>query len=205
MAADRGVIVAGIDAALPLIQIAAERTPQGDFRVGDIEALPWPDASFDVVTGFNSFQFAQDKARALAEARRVSRGPVVVVIPVRAAESGVTQIYKPMLPLFPAQGLETMKQSGIFSLSEPGKLEETLADARLNIRDDEEVDCLIRFENVDAAVRAFVGAGPTGLAIQNAGEEAVTDTVRTALVQFTSDADGTVTLPGWYRIVIAGP
>jgi SAM-dependent methyltransferase len=76
MAADRGASVAGIDAAGELVEIAAERTPGGDFRVGDLEALPWPENSFDVVTGFSSFQFADDKVRALAEARRVSRGTV---------------------------------------------------------------------------------------------------------------------------------
>ena len=65
MAADRGASVAGIDAAKELIEIAAERTPEGDFRVGDLEALPWPEDSFDVVTGFSSFQFADDKVRAL--------------------------------------------------------------------------------------------------------------------------------------------
>jgi 2-polyprenyl-3-methyl-5-hydroxy-6-metoxy-1,4-benzoquinol methylase len=34
MAADRGALVAGVDAAEELIAIAAERTPDGDFRVG---------------------------------------------------------------------------------------------------------------------------------------------------------------------------
>ncbi len=38
-------LVAGIDAAEQLIDIAAERTPDGDFRTGDLEALPWPDDS----------------------------------------------------------------------------------------------------------------------------------------------------------------
>jgi ubiquinone/menaquinone biosynthesis C-methylase UbiE len=57
MAADRGASVAGIDAAGELLEIAAERTPGGDFRVGDIQALPWPENSFDAVTGFSSFQF----------------------------------------------------------------------------------------------------------------------------------------------------
>jgi SAM-dependent methyltransferase len=61
MAADRGASVAGIDAARELIEIAAERTPEGDFRVGDLEALPWPEDSFDMVTGFSTFQFADDK------------------------------------------------------------------------------------------------------------------------------------------------
>src|SRR5829696_2444308 len=83
MVADRGASVAGIDAAEQLIEIAAERTPEGDFRVGDLEELPWPEDSFDVVTGFSAFQFADDKVRALTEARRVSRGAVAVVIPSR--------------------------------------------------------------------------------------------------------------------------
>jgi ubiquinone/menaquinone biosynthesis C-methylase UbiE len=101
MATDRGAIAAGIDAAKELVAIAGERTPEGDFRVGDLEVLPWPDSSFDVVTGFNAFQFADDKARALAEARRVSRGPVAVVIPTRGSESGILSIFKPLFPLYP--------------------------------------------------------------------------------------------------------
>lgn len=100
MAADRGAIVGGIDAANKLIEFASERTPEGDFRVGDIEALPWPDDSFDVVTGFSAIQFANDKTRALTEARRVSRGPVAVVIPTRVPEAGIAAVFKPLLPLF---------------------------------------------------------------------------------------------------------
>jgi hypothetical protein len=95
-----------------------------------------------------------------------------------------------------------MKHSGMFALSEPGKLEEVLAAAGLNPRDDDEVVCTISFEAVDAAVRAFVGAGATALAIQHSGEGVVADAVRGGLDPFT-DAEGHVTLPGWYRAVIA--
>jgi ubiquinone/menaquinone biosynthesis C-methylase UbiE len=94
MAADRGASVAGIDAAEGLIEIAAERTPEGEFRVGDLEELPWPEDSFDVVTGFSAFQFADDKVRALSEARRVSGGSVAVVIPSRVPESGITAVFR---------------------------------------------------------------------------------------------------------------
>jgi SAM-dependent methyltransferase len=52
---------------------ARRRVPAGDFRVGLLERLPWPDATFDVVTGFNAFQYALDIDLALAEARRVLR------------------------------------------------------------------------------------------------------------------------------------
>jgi len=43
IAHDRGANVAGIDAAEDSIGIAHLRTPQGDFRVGDMQNLPWPD------------------------------------------------------------------------------------------------------------------------------------------------------------------
>jgi hypothetical protein len=202
MAADRGAIVAGIDAAAPLIEIARQRTANGDFRVGDLETLPWPDDAFDVVTGFSSFQFADDKARALGEARRVSSRMVVVVVPSRVAESGITQVFQPVFPLFAPEALETMRQSGMFALSQPGKLEDVLLAAGLKIREDEEVDCRISFEDAENAVRAFVGAGPTSLAIQRSGEEAVVEAVRSALVPLT-DAKGRVSLPAWYRVVVS--
>jgi SAM-dependent methyltransferase len=202
MAADRGAIVAGIDAAKELIEIAAERTPEGDFRVGDLEALPWADDSFDAVTGFSAFQFADDKVRALTEARRVSRGPVAVVIPSRVSESGIALVFKPLFPLFPPEALESMKHSGMFAFSEPGKLEEVLAAAGLTVHEDDEIESLIVFDDTPGAVRAFVGAGPTALAIRNSGELAVAQAVGEALDPFT-DTDGRVTLPAWYRVVFA--
>ncbi|MDP8927951.1 MAG: class I SAM-dependent methyltransferase, partial [Actinomycetota bacterium] len=194
MAADRGAVVAGIDAAEELVAIAAERTSQGDFRVGDLETLPWADDSFDVVTGFSSFQFADDKTRALTEARRVTRGTVAVVIPTRVAESGIAAVFKPLLPLFPPEALESMKQSGMFALSEPGKLDELLAAAGLAIQDDDELEYTIVFEDAATATRAFVGAGPMTLAIHYSGEQAIDRAVRDALAPFTS-SDGRVTLP----------
>lgn len=36
LAAERGVKVSGIDASKELIEIAGQRTPEGDFRVGDV-------------------------------------------------------------------------------------------------------------------------------------------------------------------------
>jgi SAM-dependent methyltransferase len=94
MAANRGANVAGIDAAKELVAIATRRTPEGDFRVGDLESLPWPDASFDWVTGFNSFQFADDNIRCwmascteIPQIRRSTSPP-----PLRAAGATCTPV-----------------------------------------------------------------------------------------------------------------
>ena len=140
--------------------------------------------------------------RALGEARRVSRGSVVIVIPTRVADSGVTAVFKPLFPLFAADALENMKGSGMSALSEPGKLEDVLAAAALTRYEDEAIECPIVLENIDAAERAFLGAGPTQLAIGHSGEAALAEAVGGALEPFT-DADGRVVLPAWYRAVLA--
>ena len=202
MAADRGAEVAGIDASSELIGVAAERTPGADFRVGDLEALPWGSDSFDVVTGFSSFQFADDKVRALTEAARVSRDLIAVIIPTRVSASGIAAVFKPLFPLFPPEALESMRQSGMFALSEPGSLDETLAGAMLVAIDDDEIEFAVAFDSIDTAVRGFIGAGPMALAIGRSGEKAVADAVRQSLVPFT-DVNGDVALPAWYRVVLA--
>jgi hypothetical protein len=56
-----------------MIALARARVPGADLRVGTLEQLPWDDAAFDVVTGFNAFQFAPDMVAALRRLR-ASRG-----------------------------------------------------------------------------------------------------------------------------------
>jgi len=116
------------------VEIAAERASEADLRVGGLKRLPWPDRSFDVVTGLSSFQFADDPRRALDEAGRASRGLVVAAVP-RASRSPTS--------------------------------------AGLGPNADDEADSLTELEDADAAVRAFVGAGPTALAVRHSGREAV--------------------------------
>ena len=77
-ASARGAFVAGVDLDPDRIAAARARVPAGDFAVGSMEQLPWTDGAFDVVTGFNAFQYALDVPAALAEAVRVSRGCVAV-------------------------------------------------------------------------------------------------------------------------------
>src|SRR5262245_1390215 len=69
IAARRGAAVTGIDASDALVTIARARTAGGDFRIGDMFALPFPDASFDAVTSFNGIWKGCETA--LQEARRV--------------------------------------------------------------------------------------------------------------------------------------
>ncbi|MGF1668117.1 MAG: class I SAM-dependent methyltransferase [Acidimicrobiia bacterium] len=52
LARARGATCWGIDASHRLVAIARDRNPDSDVRVGDMHALPWDDATFDVVTSF---------------------------------------------------------------------------------------------------------------------------------------------------------
>jgi ubiquinone/menaquinone biosynthesis C-methylase UbiE len=73
LAADTGAAAFGIDAADALLELTRERVPEAEVIVGDMESLPYTDGSFDLVTGFSSFFFADDMVAALREAARVAR------------------------------------------------------------------------------------------------------------------------------------
>jgi ubiquinone/menaquinone biosynthesis C-methylase UbiE len=60
-----------MDASEALIAIARERVPQGDFRVGDLEALPYSKKAFDAIVAALSVQYAADPVVALRELKRI--------------------------------------------------------------------------------------------------------------------------------------
>jgi ubiquinone/menaquinone biosynthesis C-methylase UbiE len=203
LATQRGAAVAGIDASANLAEIAARRTPGADIRVGDFEALPWPDKTFDVVTGFSTFQFADDHAAALTQARRVCRGQVWVVIPTRLADSAIPAVFAALATLFPPKFLPSLKRSGMYALSAHGGLEETLSRTGMSPQSDETIEATTVFPDTAAAVAAFLSAGATAIAIRHCGQPAVEQALHDAFAPFTEDR-GRVTLPGWFRVVQTG-
>ena len=76
-AARRGCRVTSTDYVAALLERGAERAAaeglQVEFEVADAEALPYADASFDVVLSTFGVMFAPDQARAAAELARVCR------------------------------------------------------------------------------------------------------------------------------------
>src|SRR6476620_3768440 len=121
LAADRGANTAAIDAASAFVQITRDRVPDADVRVGDLQFLPYEDESFDVVKGFNAFQYAADPLAALAEARRVLRpgGLVSALVWGPAEECELAphlQAVGALMPPPPAGA------PGPFSCSAPGAL-----------------------------------------------------------------------------------
>ena len=201
IAASRGAKVSGFDAAEALLAIARERVPSGDFRVADLENVPFDDASFDVVTGFNSFQFAGDPVRALAEARRVAKpgGKVVVMTWGRPEGMEAAMIVASLRPLLPPP---PPGAPGPFALSEETKLRAFADAAGLTPEDVIDVDSPWNYPDENTALRGLASSGVAARAAALAGARAVDDAHRAALAPFRK-ADGSFRIGATCRFLVA--
>jgi SAM-dependent methyltransferase len=198
IAHERGAQVTGIDAAPAAIEFARRRVPDGNFRVGEIEALPYEDGAFDVVTGFNAFQYAADVAGALREARRV--GALVGIMtwgaPERCDAAGVLKALGALMPPPPPGAV------GPFALSAPGALEELVERAGLEPRTAGTVRTMWEYPADDTIRRGFLAGGPAVKVVEVVGEPRAMATVLEALAPFRS-AGGGYALHNEWRYVIA--
>jgi SAM-dependent methyltransferase len=176
LASLRGAHVTALDASSALVAIARARLPTADVREGDLEALPFADASFDVVTAVNSIFYAADSAAATRELQRVVRpsGRVVATAwgpPVRC--EFLSSVMPAVGPLMPPPPPGAPAAHPILALAEPGALASTLERAGLRVIEQGETACPFVFPNADVSWRANASAGPNQLAIAQSGEAAV--------------------------------
>jgi len=203
LAAARGALVTGIDAAEAMIAIARERSPAGDFHLGDLEALPFPDAAFDVVTGFNAFQYAANPALALREAGRVTRpgGWILVMtwgVPDGMPAAALVKALGPLLPPPPPGA------PGPFALSGEAVLRAFVADAGLKPVEVFDVDSPWAYPDETTAIRGLNASGVSTRAMEHSGEPAVTEAHRKALAPF-QQADGSYVIGATFRCLLARP
>jgi SAM-dependent methyltransferase len=67
----RGHRVTGVDASPSLLALAAEADPAGDYLLADAAALPFADATFELVVAYNVLMDLDDMPAGLQEAARV--------------------------------------------------------------------------------------------------------------------------------------
>lgn len=202
LAAERGAHVAGFDATEPLLEVARERVPDGTFRSGDMEELPFPDDAFTLVTGFNSFQFAGDPVRALREAARVAEpgAPVAIAIWGRAEQCESAQVFEASSELAPPA--PPGRRPGPFALSEAGALESLVEQAGLTPGESSDVETIWRYPDLDTALRGHTSSGPGTAAIRHSGIERVRETFTRALEPF-ADGSGGYRITNVFRYLIA--
>lgn len=195
IASEMGANVTGLDAAEALAVIARRRLPQVHIEVGDMERLPFPDASFDVVTGINSFQFAQDIVSALSEAKRVCKPTGTVLLFVWGPREQC-ELISLTLPSVFALLPQTQGAPPAPWIGDKGVVESYLAQAGLDIVEDGSLTADLAFAADDAAIRAILSASARVIAV--AGEESVARAVRMTLDQVRRP-DGSVAWTNSFR------
>ncbi len=201
LAEQRGATVSGLDAAAALIEIARERIPAAQLVIGEMEQLPFPDRSFDVVTGFNAFQLAADPGRALAEAARVGAAgaPVVIATWGRPEEceaaAYVTELAALLAP--PAPGT-----AGPFALSDAHTLAQFAALGGLTLGPHKEVLCVWDYPDEAALLKALGSTALAVRAIRAVGEAAVTRAILKAVAPFRL-SDGGYRLENVFAYTVA--
>jgi SAM-dependent methyltransferase len=200
-AAARGATVTGLDATEALILEARKRAPNITFLIGDMEEIPFRNEFFDVVTGFNAFQYAANIRNAFAEAHRVlkDKGQLVAMIwgdkkDCEAATylQAVGSLQPPPPPGAP----------GPFALTENHLLEKMLEEAGFTISGDNDIPTVWDFPDTAIALKGLLSAGPATRAFEHSGADKVVATVSAAIQPYVQP-NGHVVYHNKFRIVLA--
>jgi SAM-dependent methyltransferase len=204
LAASRGSVVSGIDAAEGMIQIARRLVPHGDFRVGAMELLPWSDASFDLVTGFNAFQFAAEMTAALAEAKRVASpgGQVAICNWGSLEERELFAVFGALGELQPPDP-PGAPRSDRPAVGEAGVLESLAREVALAPRQSGVIDVPYEVPDLETLERAVLAGAGFHSAIEHAGKETVRKTIAAAAAPFRR-RDGSYRFENRFRYLVAG-
>ncbi len=177
LAAERGASVSGLDAAEALIDIARVRVPVADFHVGDLEALPYDDNTFDVTFASMSIMFVTNPSAALIEMKRVtvSGGRDTIGFWGKPEICEYRHILKAVADTLPTPS----PGKGTFALSGTGIMEGMMQAAGLNVLDSGEVDAPFLFANAQIMWQMVSSAGP----IQSAKQLVSERELKAAVVQ----------------------
>jgi SAM-dependent methyltransferase len=202
LAARRGATVSGIDAAAALLDIVRERVPGAPLAVADLEdPLPFDAGEFDVVTAFNSVQYAADPVAALKNMSHVTKpgGLITVVVwgPPAQCESGV--LFTELGPLMPPAPPDA---PGAIAWSEDGQLERLADTAGLTPLAVKDVPNPLIYPDLATAVRTQLSSGPAHAAIQHSGLPAVRGALTRAFAG-SRKPDGSYRQENVFRYLVA--
>jgi SAM-dependent methyltransferase len=183
LATRTGAEVIGVDLAQGLLDLARLRNPQISFLQEDLETLPFKDNSFDIVAGFNSYQYADSFGKALKEARRVLKpgGRFLIGIWDKSHMSDATNVLKAIGMLLPPPAPGT---PGPFALSEDGRMEGEFAVNDLKLIFKTRVSCPFLYSSLTDGIKSFMGTGPAAAAMNHSNREIVEETISQALTPF---------------------
>ncbi|MHA6791936.1 class I SAM-dependent methyltransferase [Pseudonocardia bannensis] len=203
LAADRGVRVVGLDTDRSAVAAAAERVPEGEFRVGDAHDLGWPDAAFDVVAAVQVLAHVTNPLKVLREAARVvgRGGTVVVTVWGREQECDVRAFGEALAGFLPPRSARRAPAGGP-PLTEPDRLRKLAGLAGLEVAAVDEVSCAFRYPDDDALLGPLLASDIGRAAVHRAGPSAVRKAARDGLARYR-EPDGGYRLDNLFRCLTA--
>jgi SAM-dependent methyltransferase len=207
VAARRNCKVSGIDYVSALIERARRRAEADgldiDFRVGDAQALPYPDAHFDVVLSTIGVMFAPDQERAASELLRVCRpGGTIGLVAWTPDHFGGD--------FFAAHGRHAPPPPGLAPpvlWGTDARLDELLGRGTVSIRSERRRADILFAHSVEHAVDIYATYfGPTitaGASMPAAEQQALRDDIAEVVRRYNRATGGTVVLEAEYLLTIA--
>ncbi len=168
----RGATCSGLDASHRLIDIARDRNPDADIRVGDMNDLPWADESFDAVTSFRGIWGTTP--RAMDEMHRVLRpgGRLAMTVWGNVGKSPGAWMFQPFTW---ATEEKVQNQSDMVSLGRPGVGEAFMRDHGFVPEERFVVPFFMEYPDPATYARGLGATGPAFETIQNMGLEQFLD------------------------------
>ncbi len=201
VAAKLGALVSGLDPAEGLLEFARKRVPSGDFRVGDMENLPFDDNTFDVVFAANAVPYSEDRLNALREFSRVCKpgGKIVAGLFAEPEKVEFNTVFKALGKVMP----KPSSGGGPFEFSMPGKFEELFKNAGLNVTQIDEVDCPFIYQNFEIFWKGNVAAGPLQGMIMVVDEGVLKESVHIAIQKFLQPNGEIIIQPNIFKFIVS--
>lgn len=195
-----GATTAGIDAAASLVEIARDRNPGSDLRLGSMFDLPWGDAEFDVVMSINGVWGGCEAA--LVEAHRVLRpgGLLGISFWGTGTPNDLRGCFKAFARHAPQQHFGSMKR--LNNIAAPGNAERMLVESGFEVLERGTRVSVIEWPDAELAWRGLSSTGPAVPALQHSGPEIVKQAVLEA-IEHCRDDRGAYRFQNDHHFVIA--
>lgn len=193
-----GARVFGCDISDAVLATARRKVPAGEFKVGNLAALPYSDDSFETVVACDCLLSPKDARSAVLELSRVCApaGQVCIVVWGEPKESDYSRVFDAMQSLLPTKPTVTP-----LAVSDIGVLDSLIAEAGLRIRVDQIVKLDYRFISFDDFWSCARVLGGIKLIAEVAGEEKVRATALQASRPCIRE-DGALVMKNTYRLII---